>query len=134
MLQLIKTLPGTTISEFRQEVLDNGMPDLMSYNPELGEFSVIRTVLIDTGWEEEKLKDFLKTHKDACIWNTLSHKPISDTMVMIDGEPYIDLFGLNVYISSNVAWYPHKDIDYRFNNDEYPHGEIVDELYDYFDR
>jgi len=110
------------------------MPTPMDYNPELGKLSSTRTVFIETGWKDDKLKAFLKTHPDACIFNTLSHNPISEEKVMIDGEPYIDQFGLNVYIKSEVDWYYHPDVDERFNYEQYPEEELVPELYDYFDR
>lgn len=107
------------------------MPDVTDYNPVTQELSATRNVTVDTGWEESRLKQFLVEHEGACIYNTLSHKPISEDKVMLDGEPYVDIFGLNVYILSNVSWYPHKDIDERFNEDEYP-NDMESELNDYF--
>lgn len=119
--------------EFQQTSIDNGFPTLMDYNPELKGFSTTRQVVIDTGWDEDRLRSFLVKHPGACIYNTLSHEPIGEK-ILIDGDPYIDPFGLCVYISSNISWYPHKDVDERFNYEEYPEDQIGMELYDYFNR
>lgn len=130
MLQLVQTLPEG-ISELRQELIDSGIPTLVDYDSIKGEFSTTRTIFVDTGWDAKKLTAFLITHPGACIYNTVSHKPISEDKVMLDGEPYIDLFGLNVYIKSDVSWYPHEDVDERFNDEVYP-DNITPEFEHYF--
>ena len=131
MLKLLSTIDG--VSEIREIRVDNGFPSLTDYNVEKGEFSTERVAYIKSGWEHDKLKKFIESHPEATIYNTVSHRKISNDRVKINNKDYIDPFGLYVYIDSQVSWSKKDDIDERFYNNKYPE-ELGLEFYEYILR
>ncbi len=131
MLQLIKQLRGSDVQELEEERVDSGVPMVTDYNSKLQQFSTVRTAYTITGWDKKKLNAYLQSHPDACIYNIVSHDPIpiegekledlaSEQRILINKEPYVDLFGRYVYILSQVSWTYKEDIDSRFEGGVYP--------------
>lgn len=108
-----------------QEVPEKDIPDLTDYNPYKDQFSLERQVDYPTMNSRRFINDFLKKNQGACIYNTITHSPPKDAhQILLYGEPFIDVFGLYVYMFSTFALDPRSDVDLRFNANHYP--DIID--------
>lgn len=117
-------------------------PEITDWNVKLGTFSVRRTayITLPTGWTEETLRLFLLSRPRASIFNKVAHNPImepGDTdidylvrtqRIVIEGKPYIDMFGLHVYIASRTSWDSTSDVDLRFSSNQYPYRHLDPEV------
>jgi hypothetical protein len=137
------------------ETLEKDWPEITDWNVKLGQFSMQRRAWIGVpGWSEERLRNYIRSHSLACIYNIVAHNPImvagdreqdipllvQAQQIVMDGVPYVDFFGMHVYITSRVAWEQRSDVDIRFTSNMYPYQHLVpevgflDNLYDLFSR
>lgn len=126
------------------ETEEKEWPEMVDYNPWLKRFDTIRHayVLLPDGWTEARMLSFLRSRPKSRIRTTVSHDPIMTELdrpsdmqllveqqrVVIDGEPYIDPFGLYVYIATQASWDGKSDVDLRFNTNQYPYHLLPPEL------
>lgn len=104
------------------------IPELTDYNPLLARFDSDRLIWIpDNGWIVDYWDRYLLRYPQACIYNKISHEPIGD-IIILNGEPFIDAFGLHVYIQSNLAWTARSDVDLRFNANQFPYHILEPDL------
>jgi len=97
------------------------MPELVDFNPRLNKYSTEREASFSTQESTAELNKRLHSLRDASIFNTLSHERKEGyTQVTLWGIPFIDNFGLYVYIKSTVSWNKTTDVDTRFNANIYP--------------
>lgn len=142
MLQLVQHLGKIGLVSWTTPEKD--FPELLDYNPRLKRIALERNayIAIPEGYTEDKVKTLLKSKPNACIHNLVSHNPIpfdgeglhqldylvETQRIVIDDKPYIDLFGLHVYIASRIAWTETSDVDLRFTAGLYPYHHLEHEL------
>lgn len=119
-------------------------PELSDWHTYYKTFTTIRHsyIKVDESWSEAEVWRYLKARRHASIYNLVAHNPIplpaetkadvehlAETQrIVIDGIPYIDHFGLYVYVTSRVAWHATSDVDLRYNANQYPYKHLEPEI------
>lgn len=126
------------------EVQEKEWPEITDWNIDEGKFTLSRTAFISipAGWDQTRMRTFLLSRPEASIYNSVAHSPFmaqGDTAddidelvklqrIVIEGKPYIDMFGLYVYITSRASWDKTRDVDLRFNANHYPYHHLPTEV------
>lgn len=142
MLFLLKQLNGVALVGYESTLKEQ--PEIVDWNVDYGTFTYLRTAFVGIPKEKTdvEIKALLNRRPEACIYNIVAHNPvlnkgdrISDLeyraktqQIVIEGKPYIDLFGLHVYITSRAAWERRSDVDLRFAANKYPYHHLDPEI------
>lgn len=128
-LKIFKYEPGIATLVYENEEKD--IPELNDYNPMKGTFDLWRYAAYKTDYSRSFVSRLVMKNQGGCIYNTITHYPpkdLSASKILLDGEPFVDLFGLHVYIFSTLSWTYRNDVDLRFEKGLYPYNIIEPEL------
>jgi hypothetical protein len=142
MLSLYRQRNNRALVSYESELKDQ--PEITDWSVDYSTFTEMRIAYlsIPSSWDELSTRRYLQSRPQACIYNIVAHSPllfagdklediptrIEQQRIVIEGKPYIDMFGLYVYITSRIAWDKRSDVDLRFSSNQYPYHHLDSEL------